>query len=159
MAACTDGGGNGPSGSSTTTAEAKLWDPCTQIPDDALVRAGVDPKTKEIGAGGVHQSGWEICNWRGKAYSLTVLSGKRTAQEIESKAGNVEQQDAVIAGRSGRQFRVEGGTKDITCDVVFPAAQGAIELTVISSLALDNPGDPCQSLHQVGEQLVPLLPK
>ncbi|RDI49368.1 DUF3558 domain-containing protein [Nocardia mexicana] len=159
MAACNDGGGNGTSGSATATAEAKLWDPCTQIPDDALVRAGVDPKTEESGIAGVHQSGWEICNWKGKQYTLSVLSGKRTADEIVNKEGNVEQQDVVVAGRAGRQFRVNGGTKDLTCDVVFPATQGAVELTLINRASLDNPENPCALLGRVGDQLVPILPK
>ncbi|WP_280262333.1 DUF3558 domain-containing protein [Nocardia wallacei] len=159
MAACTDGGGNGPSGSSTTTAEAKLWDPCTQIPDDALVRAGVDPKAKDMGIAGVHQSGWEICNWKGKRYTVVVFSGKQSLQEVERKPGNVDFQDVVIAGRPGRQYRVEGASKQDMCDVAFPAAQGVFEIKISNSAIIDDPGDPCVSLRTAGEQLVPLLPK
>ncbi|WP_280273253.1 DUF3558 domain-containing protein [Nocardia wallacei] len=159
LAACDGGGGGGSTGSETTTAEVALWDPCTQVPDDVLQRAGVDPKTKESGIAGVHQSGWEICNWKGKQYTVGVFSGKRSVQEIESKEGNTDFRDVVLAGRQGRQFRVEGASKDLTCDVVFPAGQGVFELTVMSNPILDNPGDPCLFLRQAGEQLVPVLPK
>ncbi|GAB2707324.1 DUF3558 domain-containing protein [Nocardia thraciensis] len=158
MAACNDGGGDGSKGP-TTTAEAKLWDPCTQIPDDALVRAGVDPKAKESGIAGVHQSGWEMCSWRGRNYHVNVASGKRTVDEVVAKPGNVDLQDVVIAGRKGRQYRVEGASKNDTCDIAFPAAQGVIEIMISNSAIVDNPGDPCVSLHNVGEQLVPLLPR
>lgn len=158
LGACNGGDEGGSTGAATSSAEAKLWDPCTQIPDDALQRAGVDPATKESGIAGVHQSGWEICNWKGKQYTVGVFSGKRSVQEIEAKEGNTDFQDVVIAGRQGRQFRVEGASKDLTCDVVFPASQGVLELTVMSNPILDKPGDPCQFLRQAGEQLVPVLP-
>ncbi|MFJ1457082.1 DUF3558 domain-containing protein [Nocardia sp. N2S4-5] len=159
LAACDGGGGGGSTGSETTTAEVALWDPCTQVPDDVLQRAGVDPKTKESGIAGVHQSGWEICAWKGKKYHLNVFSGNRTVQEIETKEGNVEFQDVVIAGRSGRKYRVEGASKNDTCNVAFPAAQGVFEIMIGNSAIVDNPGDPCESLRNVGEQVVPLLPK
>ncbi|BCK54312.1 DUF3558 domain-containing protein [Nocardia wallacei] len=159
LGACNGGDEGGSTGAATSSAEAKLWDPCTQIPDDALQRAGVDPRTKESGIAGVHQSGWEICSWRGKRYTVGVFSGKRSVQEIESKPGNVEFQDVVIAGRTGRQWRVEGASKADTCDVAFPASQGVVQLTISNSAIIDSPGDPCLSLNTVGEQLVPLLPQ
>ncbi|WP_227984954.1 DUF3558 domain-containing protein [Nocardia spumae] len=158
LAACNSGDGNSSADPATSAATATLWDPCTQIPDDVLRRAGVDPSTKQSGIAGVHQSGWEICNWKGKQYTLAVLSGNHSVQEVTGKEGNVDVQGVTIAGRAGQQFRVDGATKDLTCDVVFPSGQGAIELTVIGSLALDNSGDPCHSLNSVGEQIVPVLP-
>lgn len=159
LGACNGGDEGGSTGAATSSAEAKLWDPCTQIPDDALQRAGVDPRTKESGIAGVHQSGWEICNWKGKLYTLSVLSGERSMQEIVNKEGNVDLQDVVIAGRAGQQFRVAGGTKDLTCDVVFPSEQGAVEMTLINRASLDNPENPCTLLTRVGEVLVPILPR
>ncbi|MBF6173742.1 DUF3558 domain-containing protein [Nocardia blacklockiae] len=159
LGACNDGDGGDAPGSATTTAEAKLWDPCTQIPDDVLQRAGVNPAAKESGIAGVHQHGWEICNWKGKRYTVTVFSGSRPLQEIETKPGNVDFEDVVIAGRSGRQYRVEGASKNDTCDVAFSASQGVFEIMVGNSLIVDNPGDPCVSLREVGNQIVPLLPQ
>lgn len=157
LAAC-NGADDGGSGSTTSAAAVKLWDPCTQIPDDVLRKTGVDPATKESGIAGVHQSGWEICNWKGKQYTVNVLSGKRSVQEIENKDGNVDFRDVAFAGRQGRQFRVEGASKNDTCDVVFPAAQGVFQVMISNSAIVDNPGDPCVTLGKVSEQLVPLFP-
>ncbi|WP_280256252.1 DUF3558 domain-containing protein [Nocardia wallacei] len=159
LGACNGGDEGGSTGAATSSAEAKLWDPCTQIPDDALQRAGVDPRTKESGIAGVHQSGWEICNWKGKRYTIALFSGSRSLQEIEGKEGNVDFQDVVIAGRSGRQYRVTGASKNDTCNVAFSASQGVLEIMVGNSLIVDNPGDPCVTLRIVGEELVPLLPR
>ncbi|GGK40345.1 DUF3558 domain-containing protein [Nocardia camponoti] len=151
----------GGSGGATTTAAAALFDPCTQISEDVLRAAGVDPASKVSGAGGVHQSGWEICSWDAPEYSLAVLSTGRSVAEFEAKGGNVDFQDVTIAGRKGRQFRVEGASKDRACDVVFPAQQGVLQLNV-----LDNPilyrsklEDPCTVLARVGEVVVPGLPR
>ncbi|MEU6561749.1 DUF3558 domain-containing protein [Nocardia nova] len=157
LAACNDVEGNGVAG--TSAAAAPLWDPCTQIPDGVLQQAGVDPSTKESGIAGVHQAGWEICTWKSPKFFLNVLSTGKSVQEIENKPGNIDFQDVTIAGRQGRQFRVEGASKDSTCDVLFPAAQGTIELTLVNNAALDNLEDPCRVVQQVGEPLVPVLPK
>ncbi|WP_025346614.1 DUF3558 domain-containing protein [Nocardia nova] len=154
LAACNDVEGNGVAG--TSAAAAPLWDPCTQIPDDVLQQAGVDPATKESGIAGVHQSGWEICNWRGRTYHLNVLSTGRAPEEIENKDGNVDFRDVTIAGRQGRQFRTG---EDGTCDVVFPATQGSLQLTLVNFLSADNLEDPCQVLERVGAPVVPVLPK
>lgn len=159
LAACNGGDGGGSTGSATTTAEARLWDPCTQVPDDVLQRSGVDPKAKESGIAGVHQHGWEICNWKGKRYTVAVFSGSRSLQEIEGKEGNIDFQDAVVAGRPGRQYRVAGASKNDTCNVAFSATQGVFEIMVGNSLIVDNPGDPCVTLRKIGEDLVPLLPQ
>ncbi|GAA5059034.1 DUF3558 domain-containing protein [Nocardia callitridis] len=146
-----------PSGSSTS-AEVKLFDPCAGIPDDALTAAGVDPATEESGIAGVHQHGQEICAWKGRAYAITIYSTGRTVGEYERKPGNVEFEDVVIAGRTGRQFRDQGTSHDRLCNVLFPATQGVFQITVHSSLILDNPPPPCPTLHEVGEVLVPKLP-
>ncbi|PPJ39674.1 DUF3558 domain-containing protein [Nocardia nova] len=158
LVAC-NSGDDGTNGSATTTAAVKLWDPCTQIPDDVLRKTGVDPATKESGIAGVHQSGWEICSWKSPKYYLNVLSTGRSVQEFETKEGNVDFRDVTIAGRQGREFRVAGASKDTTCNVVFPAQQGAVQLKVMNNLVLDSPENPCNLLQDAGEFLVPVLPK
>ncbi|MEV0295402.1 DUF3558 domain-containing protein [Nocardia sp. NPDC050710] len=144
---------------STSSAPVKLFDPCTQISDDALIAAGAQPASKETGIAGVHQSGWEICTWRGQKYSLGIFSTGRTVDEFERKDGNVEFQDVAIAGRNGRQYKVEGASKDLRCDVVFSATQGALQLMLINNAVLRNPEDPCVLLRRAGESIVPVLPK
>ncbi|MEV6323949.1 DUF3558 domain-containing protein [Nocardia sp. NPDC051787] len=142
----------------TTTAAKALFNPCTGIPDDALREAGVDPGTEETGIGGVHQSGWEICRWDGPKYFITVFSTGRTVPEFERKPGNVDFQDVTVAGRQGRQFEVEGASKNLGCDVLFAASQGVVQLRILNRAGMDGLEDPCKVLYRVGESIVPSLP-
>ncbi|GGN99044.1 DUF3558 domain-containing protein [Nocardia rhizosphaerihabitans] len=153
------GSGETSSKGATTTAKPVLWNPCTEIPDDALRAAGVDPATEEKGVAGVPQSGWEICGWSGPQYSLTVYTTNKSVAQFEEKPGNVDFRDVAIAGRSGREFRVAGASKQLDCNVVFPASQGVVQLQVLGSALIDNLGDPCQHLANAGEVLVPTFPK
>ncbi|WP_188827596.1 DUF3558 domain-containing protein [Nocardia camponoti] len=155
------GAEQGGSGGATTTAAAALFDPCTQISEDALRAAGVDPATKVSGAGGVHQSGWEICSWAGHNFRLGVFSTGRSVAEFENKPGNVDFQDVIVAGRQGRQYRVEGATDDLDCDIVFPARQGAVALNIINSAIVDAAKleNPCVVAARTGEVIVPALPR
>ncbi|MGO4614696.1 DUF3558 domain-containing protein [Nocardia sp. 2YAB30] len=139
----------------TSGAAAQLFDPCTGIPDTALTTAGLDPATKQVGVGGVKQPGWEICGWKGADYTLGVFSTSGTVAEFERRPGNVDFQDVTIAGRTGRQFRVDGAAKDQMCDVLFPAAQGLLQLTLVNKTS----ADPCARLQSAGEAIVPALPK
>ncbi|MGO4614799.1 DUF3558 domain-containing protein [Nocardia sp. 2YAB30] len=141
-----------------TTAAKALFNPCTGIPDDVLRAAGVDPATEEAGIAGIHQSGWEICTWKSRRYHVTVFSTGHSVAEFENKPGNVDFRDVTISGRVGRQFRVEGASKDLDCDVVFPAAQGVLQLRILNNAALDDLENPCTILSRVGGSLVPVLP-
>ncbi|MFI9410007.1 DUF3558 domain-containing protein [Nocardia gamkensis] len=156
---CEDTTSGSPSTRSGTTAAQALFNPCTGIPDEALRAAGVDPKTEESGIAGVHQSGWEICRWDGPKYFITVFSTGRTVSEFERKPGNVDFEDVTVAGRQGRQFRVEGASKNLDCDVVFPAAQGVVQLRVQGRASRNDLEDPCKVLHRIGESIVPTLPR
>nr|WP_167669953.1 DUF3558 domain-containing protein [Nocardia mikamii] len=151
-----------PAPASTTdfkAATALLWDPCKKISDDLVAGLGLDVSSKEHGIGGIDQSQWKICSWRGRDYSLTVYTTIHTVGEFERKEGNIDFADVAIAGRSGRQYRVAGASKDLRCDVVFPTRMGAVQLEVGSSLIPDNPPDPCPILVRDGETLVPVFPK
>ncbi|MFC6011022.1 DUF3558 domain-containing protein [Nocardia lasii] len=144
----------------TSSAPVALWDPCSQISDDALRVSGVDPATEESGIGGVHQSGWEMCTWKGDKYHLTVFSTGRTVAEFEQKPGYVDFRDVTFAGRTGRQYRVEGASMDLACDVVFSAQQGVVGIGILNSPVLEPEelDDPCSYMRQVGEVLVPMFP-
>ncbi|MBF6150587.1 hypothetical protein IU505_35415, partial [Nocardia nova] len=69
---------------------------------------------------------------------------------------NVDFQDVTIAGRPGRQFRVDDAAKDQMCDVLFPARQGLLQLTLVTKTADANP---CDRLATIGQAIVPALPK
>ncbi|MGY2011078.1 DUF3558 domain-containing protein [Nocardia gipuzkoensis] len=159
LAACGDESSGSPATTTTQAAagtSAALFDPCTGIPDNALTSAGLDPASKQVGVGGVKQPGWEICGWKGADFTLGVFSNNASVAEFERKPGNVDFQDITIAGRPGRQFRVDDAAKDQMCDVLFPARQGLLQLTLVNKTAGQNP---CDRLTSVGEAIVPALPK
>ncbi len=159
LAACGDESGGSPATTTTQAAagtSAALFDPCTGIPENALTSAGLDPASKQVGVGGVKQPGWEICGWKGADFTLGVFSNTSSVAEFERKPGNVDFQDITIAGRPGRQFRVDDAAKDQMCDVLFPARQGLLQLTLVNKTAGQNP---CDRLASVGEAIVPALPK
>ncbi|MGW6623759.1 DUF3558 domain-containing protein [Nocardia sp. NPDC055002] len=150
--------GESTSKGATTTAKPVLWNPCTEISDAALSEAGVDPATEEKGVAGVPQSGWEICGWGGPDYSITVYTTDKAVNEFEQKPGNVDFRDVTIAGRAGREFKVAGASKDLGCDVVFPANRGVVQLQIFNSALKTGLDDPCMYLERVGEVLVPIFP-
>ncbi|WP_253782426.1 DUF3558 domain-containing protein [Nocardia amikacinitolerans] len=154
---CVDNTSGSPT--TTSTAAAALFNPCTGISDDAIRAAGADPATEESGIAGVHQPGWEICRWKSPTFFLTVFSTGRTVAEFEHKPGNVEFQDVMVAGRPGRQFKVEGASKDDLCDVLFPAAQGVVQLRIENKASMEGLEDPCTVLYRVGESMVPTFPR
>ncbi|WP_245668686.1 DUF3558 domain-containing protein [Nocardia xishanensis] len=158
VAGC-EGATEGTPTTSTSAAQVALWNPCTEVPDGLLRQIGVDPATEESGVAGVPQSGWEICSWNAAKYHVTVFSTKRTSEEIRNKPGNVEFQDVQIAGRDGTQYRVEGASKRLTCDIVFPALQGAFSVKVGNNPADDHPDDPCSLANRAATMLVPRFPQ
>ncbi|WP_280363614.1 DUF3558 domain-containing protein [Nocardia abscessus] len=159
VAGCGDTTNGSPTTGSSTTAAQALFNPCTGIPDDVLRASGVDPASEEAGIAGVHQSGWEICAWDGPQYFITVYSTGRTVAEFERKPGNVEFKDVMVASRQGRQFKVDGASKNLGCDVLFPASQGVVQLSILNRAGMDGLEDPCTVLYRVGERFVPVLPR
>jgi hypothetical protein len=157
---CEDTTSDSPTTGSSTTVAQTLFDPCTGIPEGALRAAGLDPATEEPGVAGVRQSGWEICGWDAPNYLVTVFSTGRPVSEFESKPGNVEFKNVVVAGRQGRQFKVDGATKDLGCDILFTASQGVIQLRILNKAAAlgNHADDSCTILYRVGESLVPTFP-
>lgn len=156
---CGDTTNGSPTTGSSTTAAQTLFNPCTGIPDEVLRAAGVEPKTEEAGIAGVPQSGWEICGWDGPQYFITVFSTGRSVAEFERKPGNIEFQDVTVAGRQGRQFRVAGASKNLGCDVLFPASQGVVQLRILNRAGVDGLEDPCTVLYRVGTSIVPAFPR
>ncbi|WP_342801883.1 DUF3558 domain-containing protein [Nocardia sp. No.11] len=150
--------GESSSNGATTTAKPVLWNPCTEISDGALTAAGVDPASEEKGVAGVPQSGWEICGWDGPTFAVTVYATNKTVDQFKFKPGNVDFHAVTIAGRTGEEFRVDGASKKLDCNAVFPVAQGVVQLQILNRASLDGLTDPCVSLARVGETLVPTFP-
>lgn len=157
VAGCTTATTEGTPTTASSTAAA-LWNPCG-ISDSTVRAAGVDPATEESGIAGVHQSGWEICGWSGKSYGLTVYITARGVDFLKARPENVEWAPVTVAGRNGERFRVNGTTKDLKCDIVFPVSQGIVQISLLGWPGRDGPDDPCAALDAAAAALVPELPR
>jgi hypothetical protein len=136
-----------------------LFDPCTEISDETLVQAGLDPATEVRGTGAVHQSGVETCRWDGPRYYLGVFSAERTVDDIRRDPANTGFRPVTVAGRVGLEVRKTDPAVQ-ECDVVFEAAQGTLTVNVhkVDDFMRPNPEDPCITDLRVAEALVPTFP-
>ncbi|NKY44421.1 DUF3558 domain-containing protein [Nocardia cerradoensis] len=150
-----------PETSDPKVATAALWDPCTQVSDDVLRQVGADPSTRESGVGGVQVDGWKVCSWSAApmhARSLVVWSTTFSLDDIKNKQDNVDFTAVTVAGRQGWKFHRASDRNNEKCDLVFPAATGAYQLSFYNN----DPGDskaPCDSVMAAAQDVVPLFPK
>ncbi|MGW4365901.1 DUF3558 domain-containing protein [Nocardia takedensis] len=157
-------GAAGPEGSADpSAAAAALWDPCTQIDDATLQSVGVLPSTKRSGVAGIEEPGWKVCGWHDRAsgwtFDLAVWSTVHSVAEFRQKPDNTAFEPVTIAGRDGYRFRLTRDTRNETCDLVFPSAQGgAFQVTVINTAA-GRETQPCDRLMTVAGVIVPTLPR
>ncbi|MFF0501617.1 DUF3558 domain-containing protein [Nocardia aobensis] len=150
---------SGSPASPTTDKAAELWDPCT-ISDTTMQAAGMNPASKQNGIAGVGQHGWKICSWRGERFGLTVYSTAKGVDYFKAKPENTDFQPVTVAGRSGEQFRVNGTTRDLKCDMVFPDKQGVVQVTLLGWPSdYDQITDACGELTQAAAKLLPQMPE
>lgn len=141
-------------------ATAALWDPCTQVTDDVLRQAGMDPATKTTNIGGVAVDGWKLCSWHDNPdyyYTLGVWSSLFTIEDLKKKPDNVDFQAVTAGGRNGFQYRTASDKNGTNCYVAFPASQGTFEVSIynMSSRAAEAP---CSHAVSAAAAIVPLFP-
>ncbi|MFC6011031.1 DUF3558 family protein [Nocardia lasii] len=138
--------------SETERAATVLFEPCAGVGAAALVAAGVDPATKV--QAGAADAGWQTCEWAGKGAHLRIYSTSRTLDEFETESGQAAFTDFPVAGRTGRRLQ---NAAPASCDVLFPAAQGALRMVVVH-----DPGNPsqdaCTTLRTMADSIVPTFP-
>lgn len=158
-----DAGTNGTATPSTTTdisaATAALWDPCTQVSDQVLQKIGVSPSTRESGVAGVEEPGWKHCTWSGADFALGVWSTIHSVDDFKRKEGNVGFTDISVGGRSGVQYRRAKDKFDEDCDLVFPASDGALSITIYNHASSKNVIAPCTRAMTAAETLAPIFPR
>ncbi|GAB2656024.1 DUF3558 domain-containing protein [Nocardia goodfellowii] len=152
-------GKGGPTATNTSAATATLWDPCTQVSDQALKQVGVKPETKESGVAGVEEPGWKVCSWNNADFDLVVWSTTFGIDDFKKKDGNTDFKDIAVAGRSGVTYHRARDTANEDCDLVFPAAQGAFSISIYNRASSTNVEPPCQRANKAAEVVVPLFPR
>lgn len=143
-----------------------MFNVCSELGDDALLEAGLDPATKDVVTdppSGV--STWRVCNWKpiddrygSGRRSVGVYSTSHTLAETRMKASLTDLEDIRIGPRPGLTFR-ETSTPD-SCFVAFEAEQGMFEVDV-AWLSNEGPrvGDLCEMAAKYAADLEPNLPK
>lgn len=113
-------------GTESTNKNPGLFEPC-DIPDEALVAAGLDPATEDPDFFGVQATGWEACAWRGSWYFITVLSTTHSFEEVKTNPNNVEVVEVdTVAGRDAVTYRDKSDVQREVCDVAFASSAGAV---------------------------------
>ncbi|MFE9324836.1 DUF3558 domain-containing protein [Nocardia sp. NPDC052278] len=147
----------------TSAAAAALWDPCTQISDQVLQKIGLDPASKEKDVAGVPEPGFKVCGWHDPAmphvYNITVFSTLHTVEDFKRKSDNIEFTDVSIQGRGGLTYRSASYQKDEGCDLIFPATQGAIQVSAFNPGPEGRRTPPCDRAKAAADALVPLFPR
>ncbi|MEU4342686.1 DUF3558 domain-containing protein [Nocardia sp. NPDC023852] len=157
----TDGSATPSTGIDQKAATEALWDPCTQIGDEVLRRLDVDPASRDSGVGGVQLDGWKICSWYhppGHDYSLTIYSTIFTVDDFKKKKENVDFVGVSVTGRSGWKFRRDSDKRNETCDLLFSAGGGSLQIS-FNRLSPSASVSPCDRATAAADVLVPLFPK
>ncbi|MFH5210537.1 DUF3558 family protein [Antrihabitans sp. NCIMB 15449] len=143
----------------SSTEPVALFNPC-DIPDDALIAAGVNPRTEESGVGGVGFEGWELCGWEATAgwYFLTVFSTDHAYTKVKLNRALTNFVDATAGTRTGSTSSTSGNIAD-TCNFAFPAEQGSIMIGVVAKYKVPRPEEPCTTALTKAAELDTYLPQ
>lgn len=148
-----------PTATATTALNAGLFEPC-DIPPAAIQAAGLDPASKNPDFFGVERTGWEACMWDSRSwYFLTVLSTTHSFDEVKANPNNVEFRAASVPGREAVTYLDVSDKNRETCDVAFPAGQGAVVVRADKSGSKIAQEDPCVVAIRAATSLNDLLPR
>lgn len=136
-----------------------LFDPCNDIPDDVLRKAGLDPATEEADIAGVEQPGWKICKWTEDWFFLNIMSTTRTIDEVRGNSGYVDVESVEIGGRSGIEFHAVNDPGVSRCFVAVQAEHGATWISVNTKATYVPPEPTCALTTTFAESLGDYLPK
>lgn len=135
--------------------EAKLFDPCTELSDEALRAAGVDPASK---SDLVQYPEWHMCAW-GDAVdenrNLSVFSTEWQLADFRVNPTRTGFLEVSVDGRDGLQY-MEVNRATRSCAIGFDTARGSIH--VEASWILNPPNDPCKFALEEAHILLPYLP-
>lgn len=149
-------------------ANEASWDPCTQIDNDALVQAGVDPATRDNAIEDVHGvEGWKLCSWHNRDvdwdHTLGVWSTTYTTDDFQvdnqDKPYLVDVTDISVAGRSGIQYRKAYDFPNSVCYLGIPYSGGIVQATILNTAPTELKQDPCITVTQTVEVLASELPE
>ncbi|WP_194837537.1 DUF3558 domain-containing protein [Nocardia sp. XZ_19_369] len=150
--------------SGSTDVDAAIWDPCTQLPDDAVRAGGLSPDTRSKDVSGVDPTGWKVCGWRSSArwYTLGVLSGAVALDQFRARPEYEAFTPVTVAGRSALRFLDVGDDKRLDCGVAVEVqqgqAKGTVTFYVITRASVGKLGEPCDEALRHANEFAKFLP-
>jgi hypothetical protein len=161
-AGCSSSGG---STSETTHNNTPIFDPCTQISDDILRQAGLDPSSKDKDVAGVHYKGWDLCGWKPvnfdiwgvTSYGVTVYSTNgESLEQVRNDSFNNHFADVTVAGHNALQFHSGGTDPALDCDVAFATSvNGVIDVSIDRNEAGSYNEPVCATTNRMATLLLP----
>ncbi len=142
------------------TASDPAFDPCEDIPDEALREVGMDPATESRDILGVHQPGWRICGWNSTTRDyLTVYSTSRSLDDVRRNPDFTGFEAVVVGGRDGMSFREVGDTQAAVCDVATAVAGKAVMFSLEATAPAPPGRDVCADVRELTARLLPHIPE
>ncbi|WP_149361085.1 DUF3558 family protein [Lolliginicoccus suaedae] len=146
----TEGAGEATTVPATPPAQVRppaLFDPCTDIPDEALEAVGVERDSQYMSIygnpkiSGEHWDDHRECAWRGEDHRIFIVSEMRSLDEVRQRPIASVVTDVVINGRAGVRSNLESCGAFLCAEIALPTGEG----TVWVNLRLAPRADP--SLH------------
>ncbi|MEV6280423.1 DUF3558 domain-containing protein [Nocardia sp. NPDC051832] len=140
----------------------QVWNPCTQLSDEALRKTRVDPATKSVTTDPAQgPAAWRICKWTSTEgpYYVGVNSTSHTLDESRANQKLTGFRDVTIGPRNGLIYQDKSDTRGDICYVALPAQQGMVEITASWRASKPITADRCELAIGHAKDLEPYLPK
>ncbi|WP_069163107.1 DUF3558 domain-containing protein [Nocardia altamirensis] len=150
---------------SPTNGEQKIFNPCTELSDEALRGTRVDPASKgtvtDAPTGDVVA---RICRWDSTdgPYLVNVSSLTYTLDDLRKNDKVTVLREVQIGSRSGLISSDKSDNEKLRCHVSLPAKQGSVEVGIgwlYSERASLPQAPPCDLAIRHAKELEPFLPK
>ncbi|TLG03491.1 DUF3558 domain-containing protein [Nocardia cyriacigeorgica] len=150
--------------SESTTSENVAFNPCTDVPSEALQAAKVDESSKatvtDAPTGPVP---WRICRWTSTEgpYAVSIGSSTHTQEEARANPNLAGYRDVQIGNRSALVYYDKQDADKLMCYVNLPWASGMFEVAVgwfYSKRDSMPQSPPCDLAVQHATSLEPYLP-
>jgi hypothetical protein len=154
-------------GCGTVSGEAKpedpaasepAFDPCDDIPDEAILDMGMDPATEGRDILGVHQPGWNLCGWNDDSVAMTVFSARRPLADVRLNGDYQDFQDIDLNGQPALVFHSLEPIS-LRCYVATGTGSDGGLLMVTFSVSGVEDGDPCVRARDAASMFLPFATK
>lgn len=152
--------------SESTTREATVqWNPCTELPDQALTATKVDPGSKATVTDAPHgAAAFRICRWDATEgpYAVAVGSSTYSLDDVRRNPDLTGFRDVPVGTRTGLINHQKSDEDNLHCWVNLPWDKGMVYVSVgwfYSKRESMPQSPPCDLAVQHATALEPYLPR